>query len=89
MWSYLMKTLPTGESIQGGNLTMNRIEREKQVTNSALMTTTEASEYYKVSKATILKLAKKGVIPACRLGKQWRIGRVTPRERFNVDLSRD
>ena len=87
--SILTKNQRKAESTQGGNLTMNRIERQSQMQSSALMTTVEASEYYKVSKVTIIKLAKKGVIPACRLGRQWRIARVTPRERFNADCSKD
>lgn len=68
---------------------MNRIERDTQALNSTLMTTLEASEYYKVSKATLIKLAKLRAIPACKLGRQWRFKRVAPRERINIDDSKD
>ena len=38
-----------------------------------LLTTQEAAEYLRVSRATILRCCKAGQLPAMRIGRQWRI----------------
>lgn len=40
-----------------------------------VLTITEASQYLRVNKATIYKLAKLGQMPAFRVGKVWRFKR--------------
>jgi len=38
-----------------------------------LLTTQEAAEYLRVSRATILRCCRAGQLPAVRIGRQWRI----------------
>ena len=38
-----------------------------------LLTTQEAAEFLRVSRATILRWCKAGQLPAVRIGRQWRI----------------
>jgi excisionase family DNA binding protein len=38
-----------------------------------LLTTQEAAEYLRISRATILRWCKAGQLPAVRIGRQWRI----------------
>ena len=38
-----------------------------------LLTTKEAAEYLRVSRATILRCCRAGRLPAVRIGRQWRI----------------
>jgi len=38
-----------------------------------LLTTREAAEYLRVSRATILRCCRAGRLPAVQIGRQWRI----------------
>jgi len=38
----------------------------------SVMTLAEVAEYLRISESTVYKLAREGVIPAQKLGKQWR-----------------
>jgi len=38
-----------------------------------LLTSREAADYLRVSRATILRWCKAGQLPAVRIGRQWRI----------------
>ena len=49
-------------------------KKEKRV-DSEIMTVDEVAEYLKLSKITIYKLAKKGELPAFRIGNSWRFHR--------------
>lgn len=42
-----------------------------------VMTLKEAAEYLRVSESTLLRLLKGGKIPAGKVGRQWRIRRVS------------
>ncbi len=42
-----------------------------------VVTANEAAKYLRVSKATILRLANKGLILGVRIGRQWRFSRKT------------
>ena len=43
--------------------------------SSAVMTIEELSEYLKVSKSTLYKLAQEGSLPGQKVGKHWRFHR--------------
>lgn len=38
-----------------------------------LVTTKEAADYLRVSTATVLRWCREGRLPACQIGRQWRI----------------
>jgi excisionase family DNA binding protein len=40
-----------------------------------IMTVEEAAEYLQLDPLTIRRLAREGAIPACKLGRQWRLKR--------------
>ena len=40
-----------------------------------VITTTEAAKYLRVSKTTVLRLAKQGLIGGSKIGRQWRFSR--------------
>lgn len=40
--------------------------------NDEVLTLDEASEFLKLSKSTLYNLARKGEVPACRVGRSWR-----------------
>jgi len=42
-----------------------------------VVTATEAAKYLRVSKATVLRLANRGLILGVRIGRQWRFSRKT------------
>jgi excisionase family DNA binding protein len=42
---------------------------------SPIMTVEEAAEYLELDPLTVRQLAKEGAIPACKLGRQWRMKR--------------
>jgi len=42
---------------------------------SPIMTVEEAAEYLELDPLTVRRLAKEGAIPACKLGRQWRMKR--------------
>jgi excisionase family DNA binding protein len=42
-----------------------------------VVTADEAAKYLRVSKATVLRLANRGIILGVRIGRQWRFSRKT------------
>ncbi len=42
-------------------------------------TSEEAARYLRVSKATLLRLVNRGLIPAAKIGRQWRFSKKTIR----------
>ena len=42
-----------------------------------VVTATEAAKYLRVSKATLLRLTHKELIPGVRIGRQWRFSKKT------------
>jgi excisionase family DNA binding protein len=47
-------------------------EKQKDVTDSAIMTVRDVAEYLRMSEAKVYKLVKEGVLPVVRIGKTWR-----------------
>lgn len=48
---------------------------ERRVKRPVVMTIEELSEYLKVSKSSLYKLAQKGSLPGKKIGKHWRFHR--------------
>jgi excisionase family DNA binding protein len=42
---------------------------------SPIMTVEQAAEYLELDPLTVRRLAREGAIPACKLGRQWRMKR--------------
>lgn len=49
-----------------------------------LLTAQEAADRYRVSAKTIIRLINRGVIPAIKVGKQWRIRQAELDEAFSA-----
>ena len=47
-------------------------EKQKDITDSAIMTVRDVAEYLRMSEAKVYKLVKEGVLPVVRIGKTWR-----------------
>lgn len=52
---------------------MNRIERQKALPE--LLTVAEASDFFRVSRPTLVKALKDGQIDGVKIGSQWRVRR--------------
>lgn len=53
-----------------GNVSSNQTVNEQ--TYAPPLTPDEAAEYLKVSKRTVLELARRGDLPGCKIGNRWR-----------------
>jgi excisionase family DNA binding protein len=47
-------------------------EKQKGITDSAIMTVKDVADYLRMSEAKVYKLVKEGVLPVARIGKTWR-----------------
>ena len=52
------------------------IERKGDIWQSELLTSQEVATYLRVSRVTVWRWCKRGVIPAFQVGRNWRIRRV-------------
>ena len=76
LWAFGSHTLSSGTNLAEGLLVRNRlISREKmdRPSENLLFTSKEATEYLKISKPTYLKLIRRGLLRAARVGKGWRV----------------
>ena len=49
--------------------------RSRRARKSALMTIEEVAEYLRFHPSTVYRLVRQGVLPAVKVGKQWRVNR--------------
>lgn len=54
---------------------LRKLLAEKQIKNE-LWNLDEASEYLKCSRATLAKQAAKGLVPACKVGTDWKFSSI-------------
>jgi excisionase family DNA binding protein len=59
------------------------------MTVPATMTPDEAATALQIPKTTVLALCRRGVLPACKLGRSWRIYRAAIPNLFGASTVRD